>query len=191
MYQNFIALNNYNLVNIPEYSTTTSYTEDAEDLFVDAKEKLLDVNNWKRYSGMTGIDFRLTDGHGRTVNRKAHRGDNIKINVPGQSSVADITDFCVRIDAIEYDDYPDLGMEAFTIRVHPCEGLMSKNDEYNDHEDAEGTLIIERRGKKVFASFNRRSEAMNSDGNTGSNMIDGWFGLSDAQWNSLVKGFVD
>ena len=187
MYQNFIALNNYNLVNIPEYSTTTSYTEDAEDLFVDAKEKLLDVNNWKRYSGMTGIDFRLTDGHTRSVNRKAHRGDHIKISVSGQEA----KDYCVRIDAIEYDDYPDLGMEAFTIRVHPCDNFLNKNDEDNDHEDAEGTLIIERRGKKVFASFNSRNEAINADNNINSNMIDGWFGLSDGQWNSLVKGFVD
>jgi hypothetical protein len=183
---NFIALQHNSFGKMPEYSITTTFTEDAEDLFVDAKEKLLDVNNWKRYSGITGIEFRLTDGHGRPVKRKAHRGDHIKINFPGQSMADEHC--CVVIEAIEYDDYPDLDMEAFTMRVRPCESSMHKAEEDNDYNEAEGSLVIERRNKKIFATYNSRNDAAGKVSNRSTE--NNWFGLTDAQWDSLVKGFV-
>ena len=182
---NFIALQHNSFGKMPEYSITTTFTEDAEDLFVDAKEKLLDVNNWRRYSGITGIDFRLTDGHSRPVKRKAHRGDHIKINFPEQGSAAD-EHCCVVIVALEYDDYPDLDMETFTLRVRRCE-TMNKHEDDGDFDEAESSLIVERRNKKIYATYHSRTEPVNgADKNDTTN----WFGMSDNQWDSLVKGFV-
>lgn len=159
---------------MPEFSTTTTYTEDAEDLFVDAKEKLLDVNNWKRYSGMAVADFRLIDGHGRPVKRKAHRGDHIKIEMAGQTD-----HYCMVIDAIEYDDYPDLSMETFTLRLRPCVDDNDTDDE-STSVAREGTMVIERRNRKLFASFQEKGDPSES----------GWFCFTNDQWNSLVKGFI-
>jgi hypothetical protein len=160
-----------------EHTIIADSIEYAEDSFVDAKERLLDVNNWKRYTSLPGAVFELRDSHGKLVNRKAHKGDHIKINMPGAGDVH----CCVVIEALEYDDYPDLCMETFTMRIKPCE-----HGEGNDEEETalEGALVIERRNKHLFANFHRR----NDSGMEGSvNQL----GLPDAGWGILLKRFVD
>lgn len=160
-----------------EHYMITNTIEEAEDCFVDAKERLLDVNNWNRYNPVPGISFRLTDGHGRDVHRRAHKGDHIKIDVPGGDGIH----CCAVIEAIEYDDYPDLGMEAFTLRLHPCSHAGTED---NDHGLPEGAMIIERRGKQVYTAFQARKApdqpAVNED----------FCGLYEAQWNSIANRFA-
>jgi hypothetical protein len=160
-----------------EHTVITGTVEDAEDGFVDAKERLLDVRNWKRYCSTAGVEFLLRDSHGKEVHRKAHRGDHIKISVPGAAAQ------CMVIDAIEYDDYPDLGMEAFTLRVKPC-SHDNGNHEEEEERAMEGALIIERRSRHLFATFHRRNVP------AGSHDINP-LGLSDAEWGSMLKKFVD
>ncbi len=83
-----------------EYSINTHSTDDAEDLFIVAKERLLDINDWRE-----GHTYTLTDGHKRKAHRNAHSGDFIKIN----------TDTWVYINKIQYDDYPDIAGESITM----------------------------------------------------------------------------
>ena len=123
-----------------EHTIIADSVEYAEDSFVDAKERLLDVNNWKRYSSLPGAVFLLRDSHGKEVHRKAHKGDHIKINIPGLED----THCCVVIEALEYDDYPDLSMETFTMRIRPCEHSTANEDDDED-SSVEGALVIERR----------------------------------------------
>ena len=95
-----------------EFSILAREHEDAEDGFVDAKERLLDVNNWSRYGNLPEFVFSLKDHHGKQLSRHARKGDAIGISMQGQGSAA-----WQVIDAIEYDDYPDLDMETFAIRL--------------------------------------------------------------------------
>src|ERR1700733_14092947 len=106
------------------YSIYTDTVEDAEDWFVDAKERLLDINNWKKYGGSAGVDFKLTDGHGKVLNRKAHNGDHVRITITPGATTFD----WVVIEALEYDDYPDLDMETFAMRIRPGNGPVTKYD---------------------------------------------------------------
>ncbi|OSZ78422.1 hypothetical protein CAP35_09245 [Chitinophagaceae bacterium IBVUCB1] len=85
-----------------EYSINTHTTEDAEDLFVVAKERLLDVSDWR-----DGHTYQLTDGHKRKAHRNAHTGDFVRI--------AGAADTWVYISKIQYDDYPDIGGESITL----------------------------------------------------------------------------
>ncbi len=161
-----------------EFNMVANTIEEAEDCFVDAKERLLDVNNWNRYNPMQGIAFHLTDGHGRSVNRKAHRGDHIRIDFPGMEGAHT----CAVIEAIEYDDYPDLSMETFTLRMRPCAHSADTDDA--DETMLEGSMIIERREKQVFTAFQTRKvpELQGTE--------DGFCGLYEAQWNSMTNKFA-
>jgi len=181
MYANqFLTQGQFTMQSNMEHTIIADSIEYAEDSFVDAKERLLDVNNWKRYSGQLGITFLLNDDHGREVHRRARKGDHIRISVPGGEDAH----YCVVIEALEYDDYPDLSMEAFTMRIRPC--AHSTNNEEDDTEDpVEGALIIERRSKHLFASFNLRNTAVNNG------QVANKFGVSEAGWNTLLKRFVD
>ena len=151
-----------------EHTIVTGTTEDAEDGFVDAKERLLDVNNWSNYSG-AGIGFVLTDAHDKPLNRKAHKGDLIKIETPVSAPEV------VAIEAIEYDDYPDDGRETFAIRLKPGTNNPGTNV---DQHNATATIVIERRNKRLNASYHGRNEAR------------AWFSLSDEQLGNLMTGFV-
>jgi len=154
-----------------EYSILVNDHDDAEDGFVDAKERLLDVNNWSRYGNLPEFAFQLRDSHGKGLARHARRGDLIAIGAAGQGS----TPWQV-IDAIEYDDYPDLDMETFAIRLHAC------------HEPAAGgmpsnSLIVWRRGKRLSATCHvRHGHEVECD-----MLVQE---LSPDQWNSLLKGLV-
>jgi hypothetical protein len=126
--QLILTANRFNPGLFMEQCFSTKTVEDAEDSFVDAKERLLDVNHWGRYCSAPGVTFSLSDGHNRPVSRRARGGDHIKLSIPG-SEVC-----CLIIESLEYDDYPDLGMEAFTLRLKPCQH--SKNmEEDNENED--------------------------------------------------------
>ena len=149
---------------------------DAEDWFVDAKERLLDVNHWQKYSDIRGLDFKLTDSHGKVLNRKAHKGDHIRIEVR-----ADATGFdWVGIEAIEYDDYPDIDMETFAMRVRQGEHPANKKEGHIVN-DATTTMVIERRGKTLAASYHGRNDANGVQ----------WLGLSDIEWTAIIKGLID
>jgi len=161
-----------------EHTIIADTIEYAEDSFVDAKERLLDVKNWKRYCAQPGVNFILKDSHGREVNRRAHKGDHINIQMPGAEHR------CCVIEALEYDDYPDLHMETFTMRIRPCAHSVN-NEEYDDEHLAEAAIIIERRNKQVFAIFYTRNMAV-TDQPAASQ-----FGLTETAWNSLLSRFVD
>jgi hypothetical protein len=152
-----------------EHSTLLSTTEDAEDGFVGAKERLLDVSNWNKYV-VPAVRLQLTDLRKKALHRKAHKGDCINIEVES-------TWHWVLVEAIEYDDYPDEGRETFAVRLRPITAAMDTM-EGNDPINATATIVIDRTCKKLTASYHGRNEAMT------------WIGLSDEQWGSLVKGLI-
>ncbi len=121
-----------------EHSMLLKTAEDAEDSFVSAKERLLDVNNWNRYTGPVS-SFQLTDLQGKLLHRRAHKGDCIKTaGLPMMHSIL--------IEAIEYDDYPDESRETFAVRLQP------------GSNGATATIVIERAHKKLAASYHCRNE---------------------------------
>jgi len=175
-----------------EYIMPCDSIEEAEDSFVDAKERLMDVNNWNKYSGIDGLEFRLSDHHGKTVSRHARKGDHIRIEVSatGQEGRSEDMDW-VAIEAIEYDDYPDQGMETFGMRLHTCMNPENKQNcdaPYSLSDDATSTFVILRWGSKLIVTYHGRNEPINQ-----ANLPDDQtsLGLSDLQWSSLVSGIAE
>lgn len=175
--QLILTANRFNPGLFMEQCFSTKTVEDAEDSFVDAKERLLDVNHWGRYCSAPGVTFSLSDGHNRPVSRRARGGDHIQLSIPGSEIC------CLTIESLEYDDYPDLGMETFTLRLKPC--MHSKHSEEDIEESA--ALIIERRHSTVFSVFNFRNPNQSGIAN---NDVYANFGLTDVQWNNLLSRFI-
>lgn len=149
--------------------------EEAEDIFVDAKNRLLDVTHWARYAGLADVRFALADGHKHAVIRKARRADHILID--GRSSGQPHSEYdAFTIDALEYDDYPDTSLETFAIRMHPSER------ETSDTGDT-ATIIIERKGMNISATYHGRNSPTGDDGL--------WHGMSNIEWEALMRGLIE
>jgi hypothetical protein len=169
-----------------EHTLTADTIEEAEDLFVDAKERLLDVNNWKKYSRQPLLDFSLADRQGHLLKRRARKGDRIRIGLPGNGVMnANESDWVV-IEAIEYDDYPDIDMETLALRLRPAD--LAQYDEDNVR-DATSTIVIERRHSKLLLSYHGRNEEHEEDNFPDSDRA--WLGLSDEQWSTMIAGFLE
>src|SRR5205085_1891004 len=65
-----------------DHSVQTVDEDDARKLFVIARNRLLNVNQWHTLAGAASARFMLTDATGADVNRTAEKGDYFKINLP-------------------------------------------------------------------------------------------------------------
>ena len=180
-------------------SILTDTIEDAEDFFVDAKERLLDVNNWKRYGGAGMPEFAISDHHGNPISRRAHKGDYIKVTPFNNPDFEADAPIWVAIEAIEYDDYPDLNAESFAIRVRqsmpPVYNIISPQG-IHANQTATSTMVIERTGKKLAATYHSRNDMaemgadMYVDEQSIKTNTSTWMGISDVQCTNLLKGFI-
>jgi hypothetical protein len=87
-----------------EFSVSTRSLDDAEDLFIVAKERMLDINDWQ-----SEYCFTLTDSHKQKMQRNAHTGDFIKKDTTPEEWYI--------INKIQYDDYPDIAGESITLFI--------------------------------------------------------------------------
>lgn len=156
---------------------TAESIDDASDLFVDAKDRLLAVTDWSDYGSLESVHFRLADSHGNTVRRHARRGDHILVSSAGDGDQPATSFDRYTIEALEYDDYPDENRETFAIRLRPTvsEGADAPNDT--------ATIVIGRTGLVLSAVYHGRNRADTDD--------DLWHGLEEEQWGMLMKGLLD
>lgn len=157
------------------YTTTTDLVEEAEDLFVDAKNRLMDVGRWAAFATLAHVRFALADSHRQTVKRKARRADHILIDTGAPGTPHEEHDAYI-IDALEYDDYPDNNYETFAIRMHASDATEDNN------EEGSATIVIERSGLNVSAIYHGRNKAA-------ANEL--WHGLNHADWQALVRGLIE
>ena len=173
--------------------------DDAEDMFLLAKERLLSVNDWKKMIDGNSAHFQLSDTHGEPLHRHAHLGDYIKIDLPGPGSIAGKNKDWVKIEAIAYDDYPDENGESILLQLRPVAAPNTDN-EHTAHflkDEATSTIQIKRWGKIVAAYYYGRNEIPNTD--TG-NVLDtvrnlavattSILALSSVQWTNLLESLL-
>ncbi|MBA3828909.1 MAG: hypothetical protein H0X33_08230 [Taibaiella sp.] len=171
--------------------------EDAEDLFIDAKERLLDVNNWQRSGTVLNASFILTDINGKDLHRAARKGDYIRIEIQTAGTNTINGPDWLHIEAIEYDDYPDENTESFAVRVRPSTNPQN-NDDATAHffnDIATSTFVIERIGSHVVSSYHGRNESSDTtadENDSRSNMAAGrCAGVSGIQWKNLIIALID
>lgn len=110
--------------------------------------------------------FVLTDNNGKHVHRPAHKGDYIKVQSLINNEVVD----WAYIEAIEYDDYPNVDVETIAIRLHPGMNPLDKNDD----KTATHIYVIERHNKTLHITYHSRNNAAtDEDKEDGSALIAG------------------
>ncbi len=163
-----------------EYRVVAESDEDADDWFVDAKDRMLDVNGWPGYVADAGVSLLLTDSNGKPVKRHARAGDHIRVD-----TATGVQEWLL-VESVEYDDYPDDNKETIAIRVHPVAapvaGSVAVAHLPDEHDSA--TFVVERSGIQLKASYHGRAEdAANSNGAV-------WQGWSEGYWGALIKRFL-
>jgi hypothetical protein len=183
-----------------EESVTAFSLEEAKLIFMKAKERLLDIDHWHRWSGFGSATFHVTDEKGRRLERSAREGDLVCIDIPGPgNSEGDGKDW-VRVEAIEssYDAANDY--EVFSLVVRPTSNPKSSSGEtaHFYSSDATSTYMVQREGRKVWAAEHGRNETPNTDvdkaldkARNAAVALGGMAGLSKLQWKALVKGLLE
>jgi hypothetical protein len=170
---------------------------DSKNLYNDAKERLLNVNNWHQYAGALSSDFQLTDSAGNEVERKVQKGDHFKIKIPAPGSVTGDGYDWVKVDTVEEVNEGTEQMAA--IKVHPATNPTNadKSVAHFFTDDASSSFIVKRDSRKVTAGVYGRNEKPNTQADklvdkarnaaVGTGAITGF---SKLQWKQLVKGLL-
>lgn len=170
---------------------------DARFLFGQAKERLQNVNQWKDIAGTLSATFRLVDEKGAEVQRKAQKGDYLKIDIPGPGTNSGEGYDWVRIEEVESTFLPD--GERFAFRVRPTDNPQNRKEDVAHFYSKESTssFVVERHNHKVTASVHDRNTKPNTDAEETSDRIRdavvgaaGVASFSKIQWKKLTDGLV-
>lgn len=183
-----------------EHTVTAVDENDARKLFMIARNRLMDINNWREYAQPISATFTLTDPAGNEINRTAGKGDLFKIDLPAPGSVEGKGFDWVRIEAIEDKSDADGPDELIAIRVRPVPNPENEGQNvahfFNDVSTS--SFVVERHGTHVTAAVYGRNEIPNTET---SNVVDkirnavvgvsAILGFSNVQWKNLVRGFIE
>ena len=179
---------------------TATSPEDAAVIFDRARARLLQVNEWAHTADGPSAKFLLCDDGGNAISRAARQGDLVRIDLPAPGRKSDTGFDWVRLDPVA-EGLDDDGEPWIVLTTRPtADPAAPPAAEDTAHffsEASTGTFVIRRRGTRVEGSHYGRNELPN----TGGSLLDkaravmvtigAYLGLSDVQWNNLVKGLLD
>lgn len=183
------------------HTVRSATLDDAEEDFLDAKDRLLHVSDWHTLTEPSLARFTLCDVHGHAVHRSARIGDFIRISIPGPGHAGENDgDDWVRIEALAYDDFPDEDRERVALQVRPAASPLAPAviPQHFFSAEATSTFSVERKGAELISGYWGRNEVPNTAGDgildTVRNVavaVGGLLGLSDVQWKVLVRGLLE
>lgn len=159
-------LNHFSVLS--EYSISMQHFDDAEDMFVIAKNRLFNIYDWHLTAGLTEAAFQIVDIHGHEIRRNAHKNDMVKLEQGNSATVF------MSVTAIVYDDYPDANTETISMELAPVASLT--NDELG-HLHPEIIILLKRHGITVAASIASNSEPP--------------VVLKNFPWDKFLEGLLD
>ncbi|MBV9988433.1 MAG: hypothetical protein JO301_12200 [Chitinophagaceae bacterium] len=181
------------------FSVMADTDKKAAGLFKIATDRLFDVNNWSRLSGIGSASFLHTDENGNQVERALKPGDHFRIDIPGPGSQAGGGYDWVKVEKIDKHLNSCAEWEAISITVRPAPDPSGGDDKaaHFFSEQATSTFIVQRENRKLTAEVHGRNELPNTDTD---NPLDAFrnkavaavalTGFSAFQWKQLVKGIL-
>lgn len=183
-----------------DHSVKAANANEAHRLYTVARNRLIDVNHWREFSGPASATFRLTDPRGNELNRTVEKGDLFKIDLPAPGPSEGKGYDWVVVEAIEETRNQSGQKESIAIRVRPTQSPLTDGNEtahfFNDK--ATSSFVVERNGNEITAAVYGRNEVPNTET---TNLIDkvrnaivgstAILGFSNVQWKNLVKGLIE
>lgn len=154
-----------------EVSTTVADIDEARDLFLLAKDRLLDVTDWN-YSLTDLYHITLTNTGGQKLRRNAHTGDMICIRAGNGDGIS--SEMWIHIRSIQYDFFPDIRSESISMLLetgHSPSGMGTGTDNI-----LQETILIKREGSTLTAHCNAGNELPEKDDE-----------VPDAKWNRMAE----
>ncbi|MBS1565779.1 MAG: hypothetical protein JST39_15430 [Bacteroidetes bacterium] len=171
---------------------------DAKALFIQARDRLLDVNHWEAISHGLSASFTLTDSFGNLKNSPPQPGDFLKIDIPGPGTSAGHGYDWVKVEAVEDYSAPDATQESIALRVRPShDPRMDEGTAHFFDNKATSSFVVRRENNTVTAGIHGRNESSNTAAKSISDKLRNAVikvaaaaGISAIQWKGLARGLV-
>lgn len=183
-----------------EKSVELDTNDEAVYVFKRACNRMLNPASWHKLCGSASAEFTLNNEKAEEEHRLAKKGDLFKIDIPGPGpSGGDGYDW-VRVEFVEEIDNPGRDEESCGMKLRASQPPFNegKDTAHFFKEDATSSFVISRVKNKVSASYHGRNEIPNtSTDNNADNIrnsmiaIGAFAGLSELQWSTLLKGFLE
>lgn len=182
-----------------EHRELAADENDARKLFMIARNRLVNVNQWHAYSEGLSAEFLLFGPEGIAVDRTAEMGDFFRIAVPAPGPTESEGYDWVQIEAIEDRSDPNGPYECMAMRVRPTHDPTRKGENVAHFfkDVSTSSFVVERDGRIVTAAVYGRNEVPNTET---SNMVDkvrnavvgvgAMLGIANIQWKNLVEGLI-
>ncbi len=172
---------------------------EAHRAFLSATSRLLNVNDWQKFTGPGSASFSLTDSTGRSVVRDAEEGDLIAIDLPGPGPKAGKGVEWVHVECILSGGSEKETEEFMLMRARPCRDPRSQTGDVAHFfdEGATSTFIVSRQGIRVSARVHGRNERPNQRAGIWDRIRNTLIalvareGASGVQWLRLVQGLME
>ena len=176
-----------------------SNEEEAKLLFLQARERLLDINHWSVISEGISASFVLTDEHGKPKQGIPVAGDHFRIDIPGPGTLLGEGYDWVKVEMIDDNSAAEGKTEWTIIKVRPSEDpAIKKGVAHFLGEEATSSFIIRRKNDLILAEVHGRNEKPNTENESLTDAIrnavvsrGAQAGLSKVQWEKLVKGILN
>ncbi|XZF12419.1 hypothetical protein ACTHGU_11550 [Chitinophagaceae bacterium MMS25-I14] len=171
----------------------------AGDCFRRASKRLLNPSLWHELVGALSASFTLTGEDGEPVRRLARENDHISIIIPGPGDAAGGGEDWVKIELIDNEIKEGAATESIGMRLRACADPRHSGGATAHFftDTATSTFLITREGNKVTVGYFGRNEVPNTEtGHIGNNLRNAivaagaFIGLSELQWNGLIKAFL-
>ena len=200
LFKNIIPENKKGKHTDVEHSVTAHDRNEAVTIFKRSTKRMLNINIWHKLAGLGSAHFFVTDNSGNKIERLAAAGDFVKIDIigPGPSS-GDGFDW-VYIETLEDNSNPNGEEEAVAMRLRSSKqpGAESNTVAHFFTNDATSTFIIYRKQNTITSFYYGRNEVLNAGTESVADNLRNFImggvalaGVSEMQWNSLIKSFLE
>lgn len=160
-----------------KYQVKLNSIEDADEYFLVAKDRLLDVNEWNDILANNKSIFALTDTHGQKLHRDAHTGDMIRASIFDNNQSKDRW---LHIDKIQYDNFPDINSEEISMNLKLTYSPSGNGIDLSKYSEDE----------QQFTVVINRTQSLVGIKNTPINK-NALFDIPVANINRLLEGIID
>lgn len=165
-------------------------------LFNEAKQRLLDINNWGRLCGNAGAEFRLTDETGELLpGSMPVVGNLIRVKLPASANKAGFS--WLKIEKFEHSKDLLKDEELFGFSVKPIKDPTDLFKKNKDVYTGTNSFLICREGSLLTASEYDINDMESIEAASLFNKIKSYItsvwvmtGLANTQWKKLLNGII-